>query len=205
MCTWGSCPRPVYPGTPLVPGGPAPSQAQGDTRRTSALAAASSPALESAPSVTTTAPSLQGPGCTRGSAGALICRVWGHRVARHFSLSWAPPHLHLPRGDAGSWAVPAGALGSGACAPGITLPGCSPRGPQGAAPSIQSPHLTDHLLPGHVPALYGDRPTVWSSLSLGALPLLVTSGDWRLHCPSCDLAQFPLKHFNVQEESSADF
>ena len=40
---------------PLFPGGPAPSQAQGDTRRNTTLAAAGLPALESAPAVTAAA------------------------------------------------------------------------------------------------------------------------------------------------------
>ena len=42
----------VYPVKPLLPGGPAQSQAQGDTRGTTSVAAASSPALGSAPAAT---------------------------------------------------------------------------------------------------------------------------------------------------------
>ena len=72
VSTWGSCPGPcqvhssvgvVYPFSPLLslrhkvtPGG------------TTTAVAASFPALESAPTVTTTAPSPQGPGCSGGGA-----------------------------------------------------------------------------------------------------------------------------------------
>ena len=87
------------------------------------MVAASSPALESAPAVTTTAPSPQGPGCSR-VGGRRSAQLWGHPVA---GASCVLPGSAYPGGSTGSWAVPPDALGSLACAAGIALLGpCSP-------------------------------------------------------------------------------
>ena len=95
-CTWGSCPAPcqvqgsvgvVYPVRPLFPGSPAPSRHRVTAGGITPLVAVSSPALESAPQVSTTAPSPQGPGCSR--AVAPTCTARGRPAARVSSLSWA--------------------------------------------------------------------------------------------------------------------
>ena len=66
------------------------------------MAAASSPALESAPAVTTGAPSLQGPGCSWGGAADLHSLG---RLGRSVLAVLGPPGLCLSQGEAGSWAV----------------------------------------------------------------------------------------------------
>ena len=105
MCTWGSCPTPcqvhgsvgaVYPIRPLFPGSPSPSQAQGDTRRTTILVAASSPSLESAPTVTTAALSPHWPGC---SGGRGHCSQLGGTWRQENPLCPVPsPPPPVPRG-----------------------------------------------------------------------------------------------------------
>ena len=64
----GELPRPLpgarLSGCCLSSEAPAQSQAQGTRGGTATLMAASYPALESAPAVTTTAPRPQGPGCS---------------------------------------------------------------------------------------------------------------------------------------------
>ena len=124
MCTWGSCPASchvhgsvgaVYPVRPLLspkykvtPGG-------GTT-----VVAASSPALESAPAVTTAAPSPQGPGCS-GGRGCRSAQLGAARQQEHPCCpgpSWPPP---VSEGSTGSWAVSPSTLGSQACTAGIAL------------------------------------------------------------------------------------
>ena len=66
------------------------------------VSVASSPALESAPAVTTAAPSLQGPGCS-GTGGADL-----HSPGcpgRGVLAVLGPPGLRLSRRSAGSWAL----------------------------------------------------------------------------------------------------
>ena len=91
---------------------------------TTTVAADSSPALESAPAVTTAAPSPQVPGCTRG--GGLICTAWGRWAAGASLLSCVFLASACPGGSAGFWAVSPSALCSRACAAGIALPAAQP-------------------------------------------------------------------------------
>ena len=149
---------------------PRTPRAQGDTRRNNPMAAASPPALESAPAVTTAAPSPQGPGCSRG--GSLTCAApgiiqWQERPQRLVSSALRPS-----RGIAGSRAVSPRRPG---------LPGLRrwDRAPGGRAAPPRA---------GRAPALY----PVGCGCSLpDAPPLLVTLGDWRLHHPSWDPACVP--------------
>ena len=93
------------------------------------MAAASSPALQSSPAVTTAAPRLQVHGCS--GAGVADLYSSGSPAAGVSLLSCVLPASACPGEKAGSWAVSPGALGFGAFAAGTTLPGC-------AAPSTQS-------------------------------------------------------------------
>ena len=61
------------------------------------MAAASSPTLESAPTVTTAALSLQGPGCSRGGDTDLYNS--GLPSGRSVLASLYPPGLCLSRGE----------------------------------------------------------------------------------------------------------
>ena len=62
------------------------------------MAVASSPALESAPALITAAPSLQGPGCSRGRGADLHSS--GLPAARaSFLAVLCPPSLRLSRGE----------------------------------------------------------------------------------------------------------
>ena len=88
------------------------------------MEAASSPALESAPAVTTADLSLQGPGCSGG--GPLTCTAQGRPAAGVSLLSCALLASACPRGSAGSWTVSAGTLCSWACAVGFALPAAQP-------------------------------------------------------------------------------
>ena len=126
----------VYLVRPLFSGGPAQSQAQGDTRRNNNSGGSQLSSLESAPAVTISAPSPQGPGCSRGRVADLHSS--GCQVAGASLLSCVLPASACPKGNSGSWAVSPGALGSGACGAGIVLPGR-------AAPSTLS-RLLSHLL-----------------------------------------------------------
>ena len=113
----------VYSLRPLLPGGPSQFQAQGDTRRNNHMAVASSPALESAPTVTTSVfPSavawmLRGP-------GSLICTAQAAHWQKCTQLSFSSRPPPVPRGGPDPELCP---LGSRACAAGIAPPGpCSP-------------------------------------------------------------------------------
>ena len=94
MCTWGSCPTPcqvygsvgaVYPVRLLLPGGPAQSQAQGDTRRNNTGGGQlSSPGVSSCSSYR----SSQSAGAWMlWGVGALICIAQGRPVAGASLLS----------------------------------------------------------------------------------------------------------------------
>ena len=81
----------VYPVRPLFPDGPAPSQAQGDTSRDNT--GASSPALESAPAVTTAVSQSTQAWMFLGQ-GVLICTAWrcpSQESPRHPVPSLLPP------------------------------------------------------------------------------------------------------------------
>ena len=110
-----SCEVPAHPRYKVTPGG-------------TTVAAAGSPALESAPAVATSAPSLQGPGCSGGRAVDL------HNLdppgQEHPPLLglWALP---VPGGSRVLGCAPS-TLGAGTCAAGIRTRGpgapCSPLG-----------------------------------------------------------------------------
>ena len=140
MCTWGSCPAPcqvqgsvqaVYPVKLLF--SPRYKVTAGGTTR---VAAASSPSLESAPTVTTTAPSPQGPGWSggRGHRSAQLGAAWQQErpccpvSSRPLPVPGGVPDPGLCPRCPGLWV----------CTAGITFPGphsghhlsCS-RGPTG--------------------------------------------------------------------------
>ena len=175
----------AYPVRPLLPGGPAPSQAQGDTRRNT-TGGASSPALESAPAVTPAAPSPLGPGCSRGGCADL--RSSGAPGAGGSSPSWALP----------ASACPGGAQDRGLCPPAPWAP--APQPPPCGAAARAAPGA-----PPGAPALYPLGPRGAGRPPPGAPPLVVTPGTWGLHRPSCGAARVPCQRLSVQEESSADF
>ena len=91
---------------------------------TTTVAVASSPALESAPAVTTSDLSLQGPGCSRGRATDLHSS--GSLGGRSVLAVLCPPSLFLPQGERPILEWVPGALGSQACAAGIGLPAMQP-------------------------------------------------------------------------------
>ena len=110
---------------PLLPGGPAESQAQSDTRRNnSGGGQLSSPGVNSRSNYCSS--QSAGPGCSggggRGSAQLLA------RGGRSILAVLCPPASACPEGSTGSWAVSPGALRSGVCAAGITLPGPASEG-----------------------------------------------------------------------------
>ena len=86
------------------------------------MALASSPALESAPAVTTTVSQSTGAWMLRGQR-APICTAQGHPGSGASLLPCVLPASICPEGSARSWAVSPSALGSRAFAAGITLPG----------------------------------------------------------------------------------
>ena len=149
----GELPRPcqvhgsvgaVDPVRPLLPWRPAPSQARGDTG-TTPLAAASSPALESAPRVT--------PGSQ--SAGAWMLGGRGRRSAQLRAARASA----CPGGAQDPGCVPR-ALGSGACATGIA-PGPQP---PPAEPPPEPPPSCSWAPPGAL------QPFTRSAPGVGALP-----------------------------------
>ena len=105
MCTWGSCPTPclmlgsvgaVYSVRPLFPGGPRPSQSQGDTRRNNHTGGGQLPS----PRVSSCSNYRSLPVCTGLDApglGVLICS-WGTRQQEH-SGCLVPPCLLLSLGE----------------------------------------------------------------------------------------------------------
>ena len=72
---------------------------------------------------------------------------------------------------------------------------CSLEGSRAQTPLSGAARLTHWLLPDALPgersSLYGDLLWCVVCSPLGALPLLVTLGDWRLHHPSWDSARVP--------------
>ena len=99
------------------------------------MAAASSAALESAPAVTTAAPSLQGPGCSGGGGADL--QSWGPSGGRSVFAALCPSSLFLPRGERPILGCVPSALCSRACAVGIALSAAQPP-PQGASDGAAS-------------------------------------------------------------------
>ena len=199
----------IYPVRPLVPGGPT-STRQRVTPGGTTLAVASSPAVESAPAVTTTALSLQRPGCSPGGVrrSAQLGPALRQELPRCPVSSLPPP---VPGGGERRilGCVPR-ALGSGACAAGIMLLG--PGLPKAAGHSPLHPEPPPELLPRPrrpcAPALYHALPRDTSSVSdpgnLGAsLPLL-----W--FCPGSLLSAFPsgknlVQIFQIPASPGRDF
>ena len=170
MCTWGRCPTPcqvhgsvgaVYPVRSLFPGGPAPPQAQGDTRRdnNTGLGQLSSSGVSSRSNYRSlpVRTGLDAPG-GRGMPGG-------------WSLLACPVPSPLP-------SVPSkrrilGCVpwrpGIRACAAGIVLP--RPWLPKAAGRSPPCPEPPAELFPRprrtRAPALYRARPAVCGALSPG--------------------------------------
>ena len=122
------------------------------------MAVASSPALESAPAVTTATPSLQGTGCS--GAGPLTCSAWGPQRQVSSLSCLSPPASACPgcRPD------------PGLCPRCPGLPGlhCWNRAHGRAAPSLRSLRPSpSELLPGHGPCC---SPLESSATGCGALP-----------------------------------
>ena len=115
-----------------------------DPGGTTTVAAASSPALESARGVTTAAPSPQGPGCSGG--GALICSAQAaqrQECPRHPLHCWLVP-------------VPRGVPDPGLCPPAPraprpalleSLPRAAEPPPRGAASKVLPAQLGAHCYP----------------------------------------------------------
>ena len=128
-----------------------------------------------------------------GLAGVLICTAWGRPAAGEFWLSCALPASTCPSGSAGSWALfdPAPWVPE-PCAGGIVLLGCGRQ--QGSDTSVWRPPPARMASPtcpvGCTLQPFEIGPQFVAHFPLGALPILVTPGNWRLHCPSCDSAQF---------------
>ena len=150
--------------------------------------AARSPALESAPAVTATAPSGHWP------------RHLGRPVAGPSSLSCAL-RASAHSGDHRILGCVPGALGSRACAAGITPPGPGSRRHQGAAPSARSPRLTHRLLPRPRRALqaFTEIPGCVGRSPRGP-HLPVTPGSWRLRCPPAALPGFPAERLSLRKD-----
>ena len=172
------------------------------------MVGASSPALESAPAVTTAAASRRG--LDAPGAGPLICSPRGRLAAGVSLLSWALPASACPGGSAGSWAVfPAPcALGpvllelcsrqhSPLCAEPLPelLPGCS-RGR--AAPYAQN------LLPSRLRAAHGSSraraAALWGSSALGCGEVSLGAGALWASPPSWDPVPTVCHRLSLRED-----
>ena len=116
----GEVPRPlqvhgsvgaVYPVRPLLPGSPAPSQAQGDTRRNnnSGGGQLSSPRVSSRSNYRSLP--VRRDLDALGEGGADLHSSWP-QAAEASSVSCVLPASACSKGSAGSWSVSPGALGS---------------------------------------------------------------------------------------------
>ena len=152
---------------------------------TTTLLAASLSALESAPAVTTTV--------SQTTLAWMLPRVRGTDLyslgapsSRTVHSVLCPPHLCL------SWEEHR-ILGCAFSAPCYLGPGPQLLKAAGHRPLYPKPP------PQFLPRPRQARSSTISSLAhdvrcdlpWGAVPLLVTLGDWRLHCPSCGTARFP--------------
>ena len=180
--------RAVYPGEASVPWLPTPPRHRVTQGGTTPLAAARSPALESAPAVTTAVPSPHGPGCSWGGRGADLPSL-GVPGGGSVLAVLGPPRLCLSRGE-------------------HRILGCVPRRPGipglrcwNRAPGAQLPKAAGHSSPLKPPPdppaspqgvcsspFLSSAHSVRRALPRGEPPLLLTQGDWRLHCPSCNSA-----------------
>ena len=186
---------------------------------TTPLAAASSPALESVPAVTTAAPSPQGPGCSRERRGADL-HSWGcpgqecpcclvpslpppgGAGGRSILALWCPLCLRLLWGG--------GAQDPGLCPPAPWAPRPAPLElpPEGSRCSPLGPESPPEPLGGPGPCsspLLSSAHGVQRSPPPGHHSSVSDPGNWGPHCPSWDPAQVPCQHLSLQEESSADF
>ena len=159
----------------LFPGGPYPPRHRVTPGGTATVVAASSPALESAPAVTTAAPSRQGPGCS--GVGSANLHSLGPPSGRSVLAVLCPPGLCLSWGSGRSCAVSPSTLGSQASSAGIapSLLGCT-------APSAQSSHLNHHLSCSQARQPHLSGASVLSRC-LGLLPELVPGA-----CRACAAA-----------------
>ena len=175
----------VFPVRPLFPGGPAPSQAQGDIRRNKHTGGGqlSSPRVRS--SSNSHSSQSAGAWMLRGGGANLHSLGVPRRQERpRCPLSSRPPPV--PGGVQDPGLCTPCALGSGFCAAGIALPGLPPlepiphscsRGPPPAAPALY------HAWPPGCAALYPGRTfSVSDPGNLGSpLPLLQ-------YCPGSPLS-----------------
>ena len=137
----------VYPVRPLFPGGPNPPRHRVTPGGTATLVVASSPALESAPAVTTTGPSPQGPGCS--GAGDADLHSLGVHVGRGVLSVLCLPGLRLS---------PGGVQDPGQCPPAPWDLGPVPLESRSWGPEPPHPEPPPELLPrphgAQAPALY---------------------------------------------------
>ena len=129
---------------PLFPGSPAPSQAQGDTRRDTTGGGQLSSSGVSSHNNYNSLPVRTGLDAL--DARVLTCTALGALMARVFSLTCALPAFACPWGSAGSWTVSPSSLGSGACAAGIMLPGSQLLKAAGCSACLTSRLLLEALL-----------------------------------------------------------
>ena len=165
------------------------------------MVAASSPALESAPAVTTPVSQSAGAWTLRGW-GALICTVQCRLAAGASWLSCVLPASACPNRSTGSWAVSPCALCPGVCAAGITLLGLRSAVHTEPLPELLSgPYspLRGELPPELLPFQSPTPQCVVHSL-LGHTSSVSEPGTWVLHCPSWDPAQSPCEHLSVWED-----
>ena len=181
MCATGGASAPcqvpgsvgaVYPVRPLFPGGPAPTQAQGDTGRNNKTGGGqvSSSGVSSRGNYYSSQSTLS---WMLWGQGTLICTARGHPAAGASSLSCA--------------------LLTSACVPqhpgtqGLHRWNHTPRAAQPLRAEPQS-ELLPRPCGARAPALFQLGPPCVVRSPPAAPPLLVTLGTWRLHCPSWDPA-----------------
>ena len=116
------------------------------------------------------------------------------------------PHLRLSCGVRNRGLCPPAPWNPGPCAAGKALLGpASPEGIRAQTPPSRAARLTDGLLPDTPPGALQPftkiSPWFVVRAPLGALPLLATLGNCRLHCPPVILPNFPAEHFSFWEES----
>ena len=121
----------LYPMGPLFPIGSVHPRHRVTPGGTTPLASASSPALESAPTVTTTVSKSTLAWMLPGWCRCTDLHSLGTPSGRSVLAVLGPPAFTYPEGSTGSLAVSPRPLQSGACAAGITLQGpCSPLRPE---------------------------------------------------------------------------
>ena len=176
VCTCESCPvlyllhgsvGAVYPVRPLFPCRPAPSQAQGDTRRNNTSGGQlSSPEVSSRSNYRSLPVST---GLDALGVGGADLHSFGSPVAGESCCPVPSPPPPVSGGVKDLGLCLLGTLGPGACVAGITFLGLWLRRQQGAAPSPGATLSELLQRPSQVPApaLYRDRPMVCGALSPG--------------------------------------